>query len=37
MTLQALLLFRHRAHGLLLSELGAFLLDPEHAPAGTNA
>jgi hypothetical protein len=35
LTLQALLLFRHRAQALLLSELGAFLLDPEHAPAGT--
>jgi hypothetical protein len=24
-----------RAHGLLLSELGAYLLTPEQAPAGT--
>jgi hypothetical protein len=34
-TVQALLQFRHRAHGLLLSELGAYLLSPAHAPAGT--
>ena len=27
--------FRHSRHGLLLSELGAYLLSPEHAPAGT--
>ena len=27
--------FRHRAHGLLLSELGAYLLGPHQAPAGT--
>jgi hypothetical protein len=26
---------RHRATGLLLSELGAFLIGAEHAPAGT--
>lgn len=26
---------RNRAHGLLLSELGAYLWDPAHAPAGT--
>lgn len=26
---------RHRNHGLLLSELGSYLLSPEHAPAGT--
>lgn len=31
----AVLTFRHRAHALLLSELGAFILDPPHAPAGT--
>lgn len=30
----ALLEWRNRAHGLLLSELGAYLLDPAHAPAG---
>src|SRR5579871_5051259 len=34
-TVQAILQFRHRAHGLLLSELGAYLLSPAHAPAGT--
>jgi hypothetical protein len=28
-------LFRNRAHGLLLSELGGYLLSPSHAPAGT--
>ena len=27
--------FRNRAQGLLLSELGAYLTTPEHAPAGT--
>ena len=27
--------FRHRQHGLLLSELGAYLLSPAKAPAGT--
>lgn len=31
----AILLHRHRNHGLLLSELGGFLLEPNHAPAGT--
>lgn len=31
----ALLEWRNRAHGLLLSELGAYICDPEHAPAGT--
>lgn len=31
----AILRFRHNAHGLLLSELGASLLDGRHAPAGT--
>lgn len=34
-TLRAILVFRHRACGLLLSELGAYLSDPAHAPAGT--
>ncbi len=34
-TVQAILQFRHRAHGLLLSELGAYLLAPAQAPAGT--
>lgn len=31
----AILALRHRAHGLLLSELGAYLAGPAHAPAGT--
>jgi hypothetical protein len=35
LTLQALLQFRSRPHGLLLSELGAWLLSPAQAPAGT--
>ena len=34
-TLEVLLAFRHRNYGLLLSELGGYLLSPEHAPAGT--
>jgi hypothetical protein len=34
-TIAVFLLFRHRAHGLLLSELGAYLLSPQQAPAGT--
>ena len=34
-TLEAVLRFRNRAHGLLLSELGGELLGPAHAPAGT--
>jgi len=34
-TLEAIVRLRHRAHGLLLSELGAYLMPPEHAPAGT--
>lgn len=34
-TIRALLQWRNRAHGLLLSELGAYLLTPAHAPAGT--
>jgi len=34
-TVEVLLQFRNRAQGLLLSELGAYLLSPEHAPAGT--
>src|SRR5687767_5146069 len=33
--IEVLLVFRHRNFGLLLSELGAYLLDPAHAPAGT--
>lgn len=31
----AILLFRHRESGLLLSELGAYICGPDHAPAGT--
>ena len=31
----ALVEWRNRAHGLLLSELGGYILDPAHAPAGT--
>jgi hypothetical protein len=34
-TLIAIVQWRNRAHGLLLSELGAYLLTPDHAPAGT--
>jgi hypothetical protein len=34
-TVIAIVEWRNRAHGLLLSELGAYLLTPEHAPAGT--
>jgi hypothetical protein len=34
-TLQALLAFRHRNLGLLLSELGSYLAPAGHAPAGT--
>lgn len=34
-TLEAIIRFRHSAYGLLLSELGAYILTPEHAPAGT--
>jgi hypothetical protein len=34
-TLEALICWRNRAHGLLLSELGAYILSPAHAPAGT--
>jgi len=34
-TLHVLLEFRHRNNGLLLSELGAYLATPAHAPAGT--
>ena len=32
---EVILCFRNRAHGLLLSELGGYLLGPHHAPAGT--
>ena len=34
-TLIAIVQWRNRAHGLLLSELGAYILTPEQAPAGT--
>lgn len=34
-TLQALLIWRHRNLGMLLSELGSYLAPPGHAPAGT--
>lgn len=34
-TVEILLQNRYRSSGLLLSELGAFLTSPEHAPAGT--
>jgi hypothetical protein len=34
-TLQAILQFRNRACGLLLSELGGYILTPDKAPAGT--
>jgi hypothetical protein len=34
-TIDAILCFRNRPHGLLLSELGGYLLDPGHAAAGT--
>jgi hypothetical protein len=34
-TVEVLLQNRYRSTGLLLSELGAFLTSPEHAPAGT--
>lgn len=32
---EAIVRFRHRNHGLLLSELGAFVLSADKAPAGT--
>lgn len=35
LTLQAILTFRHSTNGLLLSELGAYILNPQQAPAGT--
>jgi hypothetical protein len=34
-TVCAIMCWRNRQHGLLLSELGAYLADPAHAPAGT--
>lgn len=35
LTLQAILTLRHNGCGLLLSELGGYILTPEQAPAGT--
>lgn len=35
LTLQAIIAFRHSQYGLLLSELGGYLLSPRQAPAGT--
>jgi hypothetical protein len=35
LTLQAILVFRHSQAGLLLSELGGYIVSPQHAPAGT--
>src|ERR1700682_3731456 len=34
-SIAAIIRFRNRAEGLYLSELGSYLLDGEHAPAGT--
>jgi hypothetical protein len=34
-TLEAVITFRHSVYGLLLSELGGYILSAEHAPAGT--
>jgi len=34
-TIQVIIQFRHRSYGLLLSELGAYILSPDKAPAGT--
>jgi hypothetical protein len=34
-SIEAIVRWRDRAHGLLLSELGGYLLTPDHAPAGT--
>jgi hypothetical protein len=34
-TVEAILTFRNRNHGLLLSELGGYIDTPGHAPAGT--
>src|SRR5437667_142427 len=33
--LEVIIRFRHRSYGLLLSEMGAYLLSPRQAPAGT--
>jgi hypothetical protein len=35
LALRAILTFRHTKYGLLLSELGAYILSPDKAPAGT--
>ncbi len=35
LTLQVIMQFRNRAQGLLLSELGGYILSPDQAPAGT--
>ena len=35
LTLQAIITFRHTQYGLLLSELGGYILSPDKAPAGT--
>ncbi len=34
-SLNGIVMWRNRAHGLLLSELGAFIASSDHAPAGT--
>lgn len=34
-TLQVIVSFRNQTHGLLLSELGGYILTPDRAPAGT--
>ena len=34
-SLHGIVMWRNRAHGLLLSELGAFIASPDQAPAGT--
>ncbi len=34
-TIAAILTWRNRPHGLLRSELGAYILSPQQAPAGT--
>lgn len=34
-TIQVIITFRDRVGGLLLSELGGYLLSPDQAPAGT--
>src|SRR5258708_12509844 len=35
-TIQVILAYRDRVGGLLLSELGGYLLSPQQAPAGSN-